>query len=115
MDALMPRSGNFILAKTVIRYPVLLYGGVRLPAIQPQSDNLHALLWNAHFYLAFLFFAMILMHLAAAFFHALVRQDGVFENFDPLGRSSLPSCDMLELRQPPTNLEKALPRFSFER
>ena len=32
-----------------------------------------------------------------------------------LERSSLPSCDMLELRQPPTNLEKALPRFSFER
>jgi hypothetical protein len=102
-------------AKTVTRYPVLLYGGVRLPAILPQSDNLHALLWNAHFYLAFLFFAVILMHLAAAFFHALVRQDGVFENFDPLGRCSLPSRDMLESRQRLTNLEKALPRISFER
>jgi len=84
MDALMPRSGNFILAKTVIRYPVVLYGRARLPAILPQSDNLHALLWNAHFYLAFLFFAVILIHLAATFFHALVRQDGVFETMAPL-------------------------------
>ena len=33
----------------------------------------------------------------------------------PLGRCSLPSRDMLELRQPLTNLEKALPRISFER
>ena len=33
----------------------------------------------------------------------------------PLGRCSLPSRDMLELRQPLTNFEKALPRISFER
>ena len=51
-----------------------------LPAILPQSDKLHTLLWNAHFYLAFAFFALILLHLAAALFHALVRRDGVFES-----------------------------------
>jgi hypothetical protein len=33
----------------------------------------------------------------------------------PLGRCSLPPREMLELRQPLTNLEKALPRISFER
>jgi cytochrome b561 len=60
-------------------YPVALFGGVHLPAILPQSDSLHALLWNAHFYLAFLFFALILLHVAAALFHALIRRDGVFE------------------------------------
>ena len=60
-------------------YPVVLFGGVQLPAILPQSDSLHALLWNAHFYLAFAFFALILLHVAAALFHALVRRDGVFE------------------------------------
>jgi cytochrome b561 len=65
-------------------YPVVLYGGVRLPAILPPSDSLHALLWGAHFYLAFLFFALILLHLAAALFHALVRQDGVFETMAPV-------------------------------
>src|SRR6201997_5327117 len=60
-------------------YPVVLFGGVQLPAILPQSDSLHALLWNAHFYLAFAFFALVLLHIAAALFHALVRRDGVFE------------------------------------
>ena len=65
-------------------YPVEVYGGVRLPAILPQSDSLHALLWGAHFYLAFVFFALILMHLAAALYHALVRRDGVFQTMAPL-------------------------------
>jgi cytochrome b561 len=60
-------------------YPVVLFGGWRLPAILPQSDGLHTLLWNAHFYLAFVFFAVILLHVAAALFHAFVRRDGVFQ------------------------------------
>ncbi len=64
-------------------YPVVLLGGVYLPAILPQSDSLHTVLWNAHFYLAFVFFAVILMHVAAALFHALVRRDGVFEFMAP--------------------------------
>jgi cytochrome b561 len=37
--------------------------GVMVPA---QSDSLHALLWDAHFYLAFAFFAVVLLHVAAA-------------------------------------------------
>ena len=64
-------------------YPVVLLGGVRLPAILPQSDSLQALLWDVHFSLAFLFFALILMHIAAALFHAFVRRDGVFETMAP--------------------------------
>jgi cytochrome b561 len=60
-------------------YPVVLFGGWHLPAILRQSDSLHTLLWNAHFYLAFVFFALILLHVAAALFHALVRRDGVFQ------------------------------------
>ena len=65
-------------------YPVVLFGGWHLPAILPQSDSLHTLLWNAHFYLAFAFFALILLHVAAALFHALVRHDGVFETMAPV-------------------------------
>src|SRR6201994_3130090 len=53
-------------------YPGLLFGGVRLPAILPLSESLHTLLWDAHFYLAFAFYALILLHVAAALFHALV-------------------------------------------
>jgi cytochrome b561 len=78
----MPLIGWAMLSAAA--YPIVLYGGVRLPAILPQSDSLHTLLWNAHFYLAFLFFALILMHLAAALFHALVRRDGVFETMAPV-------------------------------
>jgi cytochrome b561 len=73
----MPLIGWGMLSAAA--YPVVLFGGVHLPAILPQSDSLHALLWNAHFYLAFVFFALILLHIAAALFHALVRRDGVFE------------------------------------
>src|SRR5258708_10443781 len=78
----MPLLGWSMLSAAA--YPIVLYGGVRLPAILPQSDSLHTLLWNAHFYLAFLFFALILMHFAAALFHALVRRDVVFETMAPV-------------------------------
>ena len=61
-------------------YPVVLFGNIRLPPILPPSDSVHTLLWDAHYYLAFAFFALILMHIAAALFHALVRRDGVFES-----------------------------------
>jgi cytochrome b561 len=61
-------------------YPVVLYGGIRLPPIAPHSDSVHTLLWNAHFYLAFAFFALVLLHIAAALFHGLVRRDGVLES-----------------------------------
>jgi len=73
----MPLIGWGMLSAAA--YPVVLCGSVHLPAILPQSDSLHTLLWNAHFYLAFAFFALILLHVAAALFHALVRRDGVFE------------------------------------
>ena len=73
----MPLIGWGMLSAAA--YPVVLFGGVHLPAILPQSDSLHTLLWDAHFYLAFAFFALILLHVAAALFHALVRRDGVFE------------------------------------
>jgi cytochrome b561 len=73
----MPLLGWGMLSAAA--YPIVLCGGWRLPAILPQSDSLHTLLWGAHFYLAFAFFALILLHVAGALFHALVRRDGVFE------------------------------------
>jgi cytochrome b561 len=73
----MPLIGWGMLSAAA--YPVVLFGGWHLPAILPQSDSLHTLLWDAHFYLAFAFFVLILLHVAAALFHALLRRDGVFE------------------------------------
>jgi cytochrome b561 len=74
---IMPLLGWAMLSAAA--YPVVLYGGIRLPSLLPQSDSLHTLLWNAHYYLAFVFFAVVLLHIAAALFHALIRRDGVFE------------------------------------
>ena len=65
-------------------YPVVLYGGIHIPPLLPQSDVLHTLLWDAHFYLGFAFFALVLLHVAAALFHASIRRDGVFETITPL-------------------------------
>jgi cytochrome b561 len=78
----MPLIGWGMLSAAA--YPVVLFGGVHLPAILPQSDSLHTLLWDAHFYIAFVFFALVLLHISAALFHALVRRDGVFEAMAPV-------------------------------
>jgi cytochrome b561 len=71
-------------------YPIVLSGGLSLPMILPRSDSLHALLWNAHHYLAFAFFALILLHAAAALFHALIRRDGVFEAMASVSTAATP-------------------------
>lgn len=78
----MPLLGWAMLSAAA--YPVVLYGGIQLPPLLPQSDRLHTALWNAHYYLAFAFFALVLMHVAAALFHALIRHDGVFQTMGPV-------------------------------
>jgi len=73
----MPALGWAMLSAE--NYPITLYWHTNLPPILPQSESAHTWLWRAHHYLAFAFFALVLMHVAAALFHALVRRDGVFE------------------------------------
>jgi cytochrome b561 len=65
-------------------YPLVVFGGIRIPALLPQSDSLHTLLWNSHFCLGFVFFALVLLHVGAGLFHALIRRDGVFGTMAPL-------------------------------
>jgi cytochrome b561 len=81
----MPLLGWAMLSAA--NYPVVA-AGFRLPAIVPVSAELHDLLWNAHRVLAMVLFALFLLHLAAALFHAWVRRDGVFEAMAPSGRNS---------------------------
>jgi cytochrome b561 len=78
----MPLIGWAMLSAA--SYPVVLFGGVHLPPIVPVSPQLHTLLWNAHHYLAFAFFGVILMHVAAILFHKLIRNDGIFETMAPV-------------------------------
>jgi cytochrome b561 len=59
-------------------YPVTMIKGFNLPAIAPHDATVYALLRAAHSWLALLLFATVLMHLAAALYHAWVRQDDVF-------------------------------------
>jgi cytochrome b561 len=63
-------------------YPVVVFG-IPLPFILTHSNRLHTLLWNAHRTLALCFFALIVLHVAAALLHALVRRDGVFRAMAP--------------------------------
>jgi cytochrome b561 len=78
----MPLIGWAMLSAA--SYPVVVFGGVHLPPIVPVSPRLHTLLWNAHHYLAFAFFGLILMHVSAILFHKLIRNDGIFEAMAPL-------------------------------
>ena len=73
-------------------YPIVLFCGIWLPALLPQNDVMHTLLWNAHHYLAFAFFAVVLLHVAAALYHALVRRDGVFESMAPTPSHDAPTA-----------------------
>lgn len=60
-------------------YPVTV-GGWQLPAIAPTDAAWFSWLRGAHRYLAFLLFATVLLHLAAALFHGWIRRDGVLES-----------------------------------
>lgn len=59
--------------------PVVVWGDLHLPAIAPHDPAVYSVLRTAHAWLARALFAVILLHLAAALYHAWVRRDGVFE------------------------------------
>lgn len=60
--------------------PVMLSSSVRLPALVGADAPLFAILRKAHGYLAYLLFLTVLVHLAAALFHGLIRRDGVLQS-----------------------------------
>src|ERR1700740_1362007 len=97
----MPLLGWAMLSAAA--YPVVVFGGMYLPAILPQSDRLHTWLWDAHFYLAFGFFGLVLLHVAAALFHALVRRDGVFETMASVSVSTRDELVPAEGKNSPPN------------
>jgi cytochrome b561 len=61
-------------------YPVILWKGVVLFPILPHAVQLYGWLRCLHGLLAYAFFLLILAHLGAALFHALIRRDGVFRS-----------------------------------
>jgi cytochrome b561 len=78
---IMPLVGWGMLSAA--RYPIVLYGPLRLPPILPHDLTLYAWLRDLHTDLAYLFFAAFLVHFGAALFHGLIRRDGVLESMAP--------------------------------
>ena len=78
----MPLIGWAMLSAAA--YPVVLYGGVTLPADRAAERQPAFVAVGRAFLFGFAFFALILLHVAAALFHALVRRDGVFETMAPV-------------------------------
>ncbi len=60
--------------------PVVMWSGFNLPPIAPHDAGTYALLRDAHTWLARLLFATVLLHIAAALYHAWVRRDEVFSS-----------------------------------
>ncbi len=84
-------------------YPVTMFKGFMLPPIMPHNATSYALLRSAHTRLALLLFATVLVHLAAALFHAWVRRDGVFASMargepPPVDATLAPAVDADEAR-----------------
>ncbi|WP_082578183.1 cytochrome b/b6 domain-containing protein [Lysobacter sp. Root690] len=82
-------------------YPVSLGAGIVLPPIAPFDPSVFALLRWLHRTLAYLLFATVLLHLAAALYHGLIRRDGVLRSMvwrggmRDDGASSPPSGDVV--------------------
>jgi cytochrome b561 len=72
----MPLIGWGMLSAA--RYPVVLFGSVQLPPILPHDVALYGVLRPLHSALGYLLFLTFLLHMAAAYYHGLIRRDGVF-------------------------------------
>lgn len=78
---------GLMLGMPLIGWGMLSAGGYpipwHLPAIAPHDLRLYALLRALHGWLAYLLFATVLVHIAAALVHGLIRRDGVLRSMWP--------------------------------
>jgi cytochrome b561 len=65
------------------RYPIVLFGSLRLPFILPHDAILYAVLRQTHTILAYLFFLTFLAHFGAILFHTLIVRDGILARMAP--------------------------------
>ncbi|SIT39734.1 putative helicase [Paraburkholderia ribeironis] len=79
-------------------HPITLYGPLHLPPIAPHDVVLFAVLRALHTWLAFALFATLLLHLAAALFHGLIRRDGVFSSVARAGHQESLTIDPFRAR-----------------
>ncbi|KAA1048581.1 cytochrome b [Pseudocitrobacter sp. 73] len=58
--------------------PIVMFEGINLPPIVPASPAVYAWCHDAHSLLAWVLFAVVLVHLSAALVHAWIYRDAVF-------------------------------------
>jgi cytochrome b561 len=61
------------------RFPITLWGPVRLPGIAPHDIDVYAVLRQCHSVFAFLLFATFTAHMCAVLFHTLVLRDRLID------------------------------------
>jgi cytochrome b561 len=72
-----PLSGWAMLSAA--RFPITLWGPVRLPGIAPHDIDIYAVLRQCHSVFAFLLFATFTAHVCAVLFHTLVLRDRLLD------------------------------------
>jgi cytochrome b561 len=68
-------------------YPIPMFGSFHLPRILPPNPALYATLRTAHTWLAFIFFAAILAHVAAVLYHTLIVRDRLLDRMSIWSRN----------------------------
>jgi len=61
------------------RFPITLWGPVRLPGIAPHEIDIYGVLRQCHSVFAFLLFATFTAHVCAVLFHTLVLRDRLID------------------------------------
>jgi cytochrome b561 len=74
---LQPLTGWAMLSAA--RFPITLWGPVRLPGIAPHDIDLFGVLRQCHSVFAFLLFATFTAHMCAVLFHTLVLRDRLID------------------------------------
>jgi len=74
----MPLSGW--LMQSAAGLEVSVFGLFNLPLIAPENIKLYSLSRELHGLTAWLFFGLILLHIAAALYHKLIRRDDVLDS-----------------------------------
>ncbi|HYU12717.1 MAG TPA: cytochrome b [Stellaceae bacterium] len=69
-------------------HPVSLFGIVAIPPLVPEDGRLSLLANAVHLVGQFVVYALVLVHVAAALMHALIRRDGIFDRMLPRRRVS---------------------------
>jgi cytochrome b561 len=64
-------------------FPIESLDALSIPSLVPRSEALAEIAKTVHYGAGLLLIALIAMHIGAALFHGMVKQDGVFSRMWP--------------------------------